>query len=194
MLQAVFGWRNSDLHEYEINGVRYGTDDGEGWGPPPKSERRTRLGAVAEEGTAFRYVYDFGDNWEHELVVEKILAAVPGATYPDCIAGRRSCPPEDCGGVWGYAEFLAAIGDPEHPEHDSMLEWVGGAFDPAEFDAGDFTHRLQLGRLVEQTPTDGSHPVPSRRPYWQVKASVEKTMSYSNPAELRDRVIGLTLA
>jgi Plasmid pRiA4b ORF-3-like protein len=149
ILQAAFGWWDSHLHEYEIDGVRYGTDDGEGWGPPPKSERRAQLGAVAKEGTVFRYVYDFGDNWEHKLVVEKILAAVPGATYPDCIAGRRACPPEDCGGVWGYTEFLAAIGDPGHPEHHSMLEWVGGAFDPDEFDASDFAHRVQLGRLVE---------------------------------------------
>jgi hypothetical protein len=60
-----------------------------------------------------------------------------------------SWPPEDCGGIWGYTEFLAATGDPGHPEHDSMLEWIGGAFDPAEFDASDFTHRLQLGRFAE---------------------------------------------
>ena len=72
ILQAAFGWWNSHLHEFDINGVRYGTDDGEGWGPPVKSEHRTRLGAVAEEGAAFRYVFDFGDNWEHKLVVEKI--------------------------------------------------------------------------------------------------------------------------
>ena len=72
ILQAAFGWWNSHLHEFDINGVRYGTDDGEGWGPPVKSEHRTRLRAVAEEGVAFRYVFDFGDNWEHKLVVEKI--------------------------------------------------------------------------------------------------------------------------
>ncbi len=150
ILQAAFGWWDCHLHEFEIDGVRYGTDDGEGWGgPPPKSELRTRLGAVAEEGTTIRYVYDFGDNWEHKLVVEKIIAAVPGTTYSDCIAGRRACPPEDCGGVWGYTSFLTAISDPTDPEHDSMLEWVGGAYDPAEFDASDFSHRLRLGRLVE---------------------------------------------
>jgi hypothetical protein len=149
VLQAAFGWWDCHLHEFEIDGARYGTDDGEGWGPSPKSERRARLGRVAKEGTAFRYVYDFGDNWEHKLVVEKVIAAVPGATYPACTAGRRACPPEDCGGVWGYADFLAVIDDPSHPEHDSMLEWVGGAFDPNPFDAGDFAHRLGLGRLAE---------------------------------------------
>ncbi len=149
VLQAAFGWWDSHLHEFEIDGVRYGNDDEEGWGPPPRSERRARLGAVTAEGMTFEYVYDFGDNWQHRLVVEKIVAAVPGTTYPACIAGRRACPPEDCGGVWGYADFLTAIGDPTHPEHDSMLEWVGGAYDPGEFDRSDFAHRLRLGRLVE---------------------------------------------
>ncbi|MDX6526907.1 MAG: hypothetical protein QOI43_2418 [Gaiellales bacterium] len=142
VLQAAFGWWNSHLYEFEIGGVRYGTDDGEGFGPPPKSERRTRLGAVTEAGTTFTYLYDFGDNWQHSVVVEKIIAAAPGATYPACIAGRRACPPEDCGGVWGYAEFLAAVSDPAHPEHDSMLEWAGGAFDPERFATSDFDERL----------------------------------------------------
>ena len=99
VLQAAFGWWNSHLYEFEIDGVRYGTDDGEGFGPRPKSERRTRLGAVTEAGTTFEYLYDLGDNWQHGIVVEKIIAAAPGATYPACIAGRRACPPEDCGGV-----------------------------------------------------------------------------------------------
>jgi hypothetical protein len=148
VLQAAFGWWDGHLHEFEIDGVRYGTDDGEGWGPPPKSERRSRLGAVTEDGTVFTYTYDFGDNWEHRIVVEKIFAAVPGARYPDCIAGRRACPPEDCGGAWGFGGFLNAIGDPTHPEHDEMLEWVGGSYDPKEFDVGDFAQRLRLGRLV----------------------------------------------
>jgi hypothetical protein len=104
---------------------------------------------LTEEGTTFEYVYDFGDNWQHRLMVEKILAAVPGATYPACIAGRRACPPEDCGGVWGYTDLLTAISDPPHPEHDSMLEWVGGVYDPGELDPSEFAHRLRLGRLVE---------------------------------------------
>jgi Plasmid pRiA4b ORF-3-like protein len=91
VLQAAFGWWDSHLHELEIDGVRYGTDDGESWG--------------------------------HRLVVKKIVTAAPGTTYPACIAGRRACPPEDCGGVWGNADFVTAISDPTHSEHDSMLEW-----------------------------------------------------------------------
>lgn len=149
VLQAAFGWADYHLHEFQIAGVRYGTDDGEGWGPPPRSERRARLGTVAEEGTTFEYTYDFGDNWQHRIVVERILAPVPGAAYPACVGGRRACPPEDCGGVGGYTDFLAAISDPAHPEHYSMLERAGGAFDPNAFDPGVFADPRQLGRLLE---------------------------------------------
>jgi len=80
--------------------------------------------------------------------VEKIVAAAPGATYPAFVAGRRACPPEGCGGVWGYTDFLTTISDPTHPEHDPTLEWAGGAFDPEAFDPGEFSRRVQLGRYV----------------------------------------------
>jgi len=79
------------------------------------------------------YTYDFGDGWEHSVTLEAILPQEPGLDYPRCLGGERACPPEDCGGTYGYAEFLAAIRDPEHEEHQSMLEWVGGAFDPEHF-------------------------------------------------------------
>jgi len=148
ILQAAFGWWDCHLHEFEIGGARYGADDGDGWGAPPKDERRARLGTVASERSVLKYVYDFGDDWEHKVVVEKILPAEAGANYPACIGGRRACPPEDCGGVWGYEEFLAAISDPEHDEHDSMLEWVGGEFDPGAFAPTDLSHRLRLGSLA----------------------------------------------
>jgi hypothetical protein len=101
-----------------------------------------------QEGSTFLYIYDFGDYWRHRIVVEKVLPAEVGTKYPACIGGRRACPPEDCGGPWGYQECLAAIADPDHEEHESMLTWVGGSFDPDAFDAGEFEHRLQLGRLV----------------------------------------------
>jgi pRiA4b ORF-3-like protein len=138
VLQGAFGWSDYHLHEFEIDGVRYGTDHGDGWGSPPKSENRARLGSVARQGTVIEYTYDFGDNWVHRVVVEKVGPADPKVSYPSCIAGKRACPPEDCGGVWGYGELLAAISDPDHPEHESMLEWVGGEFDPEAFDPAGF--------------------------------------------------------
>jgi len=119
-----------------------------GGGPPPKSERGARLGTVARQSTAIRYVYDFGDDWIHRVVVEKVLQANPRMSYPCCIAGKRACPPEDCGGVWGYQEFLAAISDADHPEHQSMLEWVGGEFDPEALDAASFAATRGLASLL----------------------------------------------
>lgn len=80
------------------------------------------------------YIYDFGDGWEHRIESEKILPRDENIEYPICIAGKRACPPEDCGGIWGYKEFLEAIRDPEHENHEELLEWVGGEFDPEAFD------------------------------------------------------------
>lgn len=147
ILQAAFGWWDCHLHEFDVDGVRYGSRDGEDWSPP-KDERRALLGNVVGVGSSFLYWYDFGDDWRHKVVVEKILPVQAGVAYPACTGGRRACPPEDCGGPWGYEAFLAVIGDPAHDEHESMLDWVGGTFDPEAFDKEDFQHWLQLGRLV----------------------------------------------
>ena len=133
-LQVAMGWDDYHLHEFEVAGVRYGADDGEGWGPAPKDERRTRLDRVASKGTRFTYEYDFGDGWEHDIEVEDVLDAEAGKAYPVCTAGQRACPPEDCGGVWGYEGFLAAVSDPSHEDHERQLEWVGGEFDPEHLD------------------------------------------------------------
>ena len=148
ILQAAFGWSDCHLHEFEIDGVRYGIDDGEGWGEPPKDERRARLRQVVGEGSSFAYVYDFGDNWQHKIAIEKVASAEAGARYPSCTGGRRACPPEDCGGVSGYQELLKVLADPDHEEHESMLEWVGGEFVPDAFDPAEFGHRLRLGLVA----------------------------------------------
>ena len=79
------------------------------------------------------YEYDFGDSWQHEIVLEKTLEPEPKVKYPRCVEGARACPPEDCGGIWGYADFLEAISDPKHPDHRDMKEWIGGKFDPEKF-------------------------------------------------------------
>jgi hypothetical protein len=138
VLQGAFGWSDCHLHEFEIDGVSYGADDGGGWWAPVEDERRTRLGRVAKQGTRIHYTYDFGDDWLHKVAVEKVLPADPKVRYPVCIGGKRACPPEDCGGVWGYEQLRAAISDPNHPQHEEMLEWVGGAFDPEDCDAAGF--------------------------------------------------------
>ncbi len=142
VVQVAMGWWDSHLHQFVVDGVIYGIDDGEGWGPPPVDERRTKLRDVASEGVRFSYEYDFGDGWEHRIEVEAIAAAEAGIAYPRCVAGRRACPPEDCGGPWGYGNLLAAIGDPNHDEHEAMVEWAGGPFDPARFDVAGVNARL----------------------------------------------------
>jgi hypothetical protein len=144
ILQTAFGWQDCHLHEFRIDEVRYGTDDGEGWGPPPRNERQARLGTIAAAGMSFEYVYDFGDDWRHKIVVEKVLPAEKGATYPTCTGGRRAGPPEDCGGLWGYMDLIEAIRDPGHPDRESMLAWVGGRFDPAAFDRSEVARRLRF--------------------------------------------------
>jgi hypothetical protein len=85
-------------------------------------------------GTTVPYEYDFGDGWEHELTLEAILPRQVGQKYPFCVDGARACPPEDCGGVYGYENVLTVIQNPTHEEHESMLEWLGGRFDPERFD------------------------------------------------------------
>jgi hypothetical protein len=149
VIQAAFGWWNFHLHEFEVGRTRYRVPDpDDDWGEPPRDERRTRLDTVASEGSTFRYTYDFGDNWTHRCVVEKVLPASRVAPVPACIDGRRACPPEDCGGTWAYRELLEILADPEHPEHDERRDWLGGWFDPEAFDASEFADNFRTGRLA----------------------------------------------
>jgi hypothetical protein len=138
ILQVVMGWYDCHLHQFKAHGAYYGTRDrdlGIGWGVEVRSERAAKLSQIAPtEKSRFTYEYDFGDSWEHDILVEKIMPPEEGVSYPICIKGKRACPPEDVGGIWGYDSFLEAMQDPKHPEHEDMLEWVGGSFDPEEFD------------------------------------------------------------
>jgi hypothetical protein len=146
VIQLSMGWTNSHLHQFKIDGDYYSDPDFDmdEYLDEVGDESRTTLGkVVAKEGVRFIYDYDFGDSWQHEIEVEKILPVVEGETYPQCIAGKRACPPEDCGGVWGYADFLNVIGDPKNPEHDEMLEWAGGAFDPERCDLAAINWQLR---------------------------------------------------
>jgi hypothetical protein len=100
-----------------------------------QNERRVRLNAILRKSKdRMVYEYDFGDGWEHDVVLERSAASLPDSPQVRVIGGQRACPPEDVGGIGGYYAYLEAIEDPAHPEHDDMLEWAGGAFDPAAFD------------------------------------------------------------
>jgi hypothetical protein len=143
IIQVAMGWTNSHLHQFMVGQTYYGEPHPD-YGFEMKNERRARLNQIASrEGSRFRYEYDLGDSWLHDLLVEKILEPEPGQWYPVCIEGKRACPPEDVGGVWVYAGFLEAIGDPDHPEHEDYLEWIGGEFDPEEFDLEETNEMLR---------------------------------------------------
>lgn len=133
VIQIAMGWTDSHLHQFIINGEYYGIPSPEDF-EPMINERRHTLYEIAGLTRKFVYEYDFGDSWEHEIVIEKSLPPEAGADYPVCIKGKRACPPEDVGGVWGYDNFLQALKDPKHDEHDMYIEWIGDDFDPEEFD------------------------------------------------------------
>lgn len=147
VLQVAMGWQDCHLHEFQIGGESYGVrdaNDGFGGEPGCINERKVRLSQkFSQPGDEAAYTYDFGDGWEHSIVLEKIIAPEAGVSYPFCAAGELHAPPEDCGGVGGYYELLDAIRDPNHEDHEEMLDWVGGAFDPESFSADDVNERLR---------------------------------------------------
>ncbi len=143
IIQTAMGWTDSHLHQFIIADEYFGITSPEDW-QPVMNERRYRLNQIApSEKVKFIYEYDFGDSWEHEILVEKIQAPEAGIKYPLCIKGKRACPPEDVGGVWGYMEFVEAMRDPNHEEHDSYIEWWDDDFDPEEFDIEAVNKALQ---------------------------------------------------
>jgi len=133
IIQEAMPWSNSHLHQFTVGEIEYSDPafDLE----DTKDERRAKLHTIAPtEGARFEYIYDFGDYWEHVIEVEKILPDDPGRKLPVCIKGKRACPPEDVGSIWGYDTFLEALSDPNHPDHAMYSEWIGGKFDPEAFD------------------------------------------------------------
>jgi hypothetical protein len=136
VIQAAMGWTNSHLHDFVIDGRNYGIPDDEWAGDQPMLDdrRQTVGGVLGTEVQRFSYLYDFGDHWQHTVVVEQVMLPNETNTWPLCLDGRNACPPEDVGGIGGYMEFLQAIRDPTHEEHDAMWRWCGGPFDPAGFD------------------------------------------------------------
>jgi hypothetical protein len=139
VIQTCMGWDDYHLHEFDIGDERYGDprqwQDDFGGDSDVGNEGKVKLSQIVAQGIKkFGYVYDMGDNWDHTIQVEKVLDTESGVRYPRCIEGKRACPPEDCGGPWGYGDFLEAIKNPKHERHEELLEWVGEEFDPEAFD------------------------------------------------------------
>jgi hypothetical protein len=160
-IQAAMGWSNSHLYEIRGRDVGWGEPDAD-WGDGPLDARKARLVDVLEDvGTkTLRYLYDFGDGWEHTIKVERITDALPGIAYPRLVEAAGRCPPEDVGGPWGYAELLEAIGDPKHERHAELKEWVEDDFDPNVVDADQLADALAAlaKRWSRKSPAKRTRP------------------------------------
>ena len=141
VLQTAMGWQDYHLHLFDVRGVLYG--DVEDFPGELGDEDTFTVGDAAAVAGEWRYQYDFGDGWDHDIRVGQRLASV-GPGTPHCVDGARACPPEDCGGPHGYERLLSVLADPTDPEHDELLEWVGGEFDPDAFDLAATNEVLEL--------------------------------------------------
>lgn len=150
---AAMGWTDSHLHGFRVRGETYGTPDLQ-WGNSVRDERRFELATIAPSvGNTFTYDYDYGDGWTHRVVVEAVEPIDPAVVYPRCIKGKRACPPEDCGGPFGYEQLLEALRDPKQDDHGEMLAW-SGPIDSNEFDLEETNaHLRSLVRSQQPTKT-----------------------------------------
>ncbi|MBV8607921.1 MAG: plasmid pRiA4b ORF-3 family protein [Singulisphaera sp.] len=139
-IQTAMGWTNSHLHHFWVGEQLYGdpmlmAENFEDMAY--KDSTTTKVSDILpKNGKRFRFVYeyDFGDGWQHEVLFERCVQAEASKKYPLCMEGARACPPEDVGGTWGYADFLDAIQDPDNERYEELREWVGGSFEPEDFD------------------------------------------------------------
>ena len=145
VLQIVMGWENSHMHEFRAGKVSFGEPSPDYLGKMLDAKKVELRKVAQNEKERFKYIYDFGDGWEHDLIVEKILAPETGTDYPVCLAGERACPPEDCGGIGGYAMLLTALSGPKTADERDLVEWAGD-FDPDQFDLDAINSRLKRMR------------------------------------------------
>jgi len=154
IIQQSMEWVNYHLHEFHVKDMLIGDPEQLcGWGMDRDDEvideAEIRLAELRlREGAKFEYVYDFGDDWQHVILLEKKLERDPDAHYPLCIKAVKSGPPEDVGGIWGYYNMLEALDDPEHPEHEEFSDWLGGeGWDPDEVSLEEINSSLRLARV-----------------------------------------------
>jgi hypothetical protein len=155
VLQTAMGWHDCHMHEFRAGERHFGRPDPEdiSMGMQVENERNIRLSSVLRRpGAKLIYTYDFGDNWEHAIVLEKLLPLLPDMTSPMCIDGSLACPPDDCGGIPGFYELLDALADPKHEQHQEMRDWIGGDFDPQAFSVEEVNRKLAPRRRAVKVP------------------------------------------
>lgn len=151
LLQDATGWTNSHLHRFIVAGVPYSDPAIDEEGSFEDEHDLTLAKALPKVGARIVYRYDYGDNWEHEIELEEMLSRTPDMAVPSCLDGRRACPPEDCGGSYGYENLLKALADPDHEDHDRLKEWLGGGFDPEAFDLNRVNEAIKTDRTRKLT-------------------------------------------
>jgi len=140
VIQSAMGWEGGHLHDFDVGFARYGDPDNT---DDVDDEAEVALGTLMRAGaTRFRYTYDFGDDWVHQIVAEGMVPRTEGQRYPACIGGKRACPPEDSGGPYGLAQLMAVRADPSHPDHAEMAEWLEEDYDPEAFSVAEADARI----------------------------------------------------
>jgi hypothetical protein len=151
VLMAAMGWEGYHLHQFVVADVVTFSmpDEDNEW---TIDERKVTLQQISRNGSTFAFEYDFGDGWRHTVLVESVGEPDPQHKPPMLLDGANACPPEDCGGAWGYADLKAALADPGHDEHESMRDWVGDDFDPASFDLASAAKRVRAVKVRPVSP------------------------------------------
>jgi hypothetical protein len=148
IIQTSMGWENEHLHQFIKNRMFYTVrmKDDDFWDEMANVDyKKIKISdLLTEEGEKIIYEYDFGDNWEHDVILEKILPFDKKMEIPFCLNGKMNCPPEDCGGIWGYSDMLKIIKQPGHKEYNNVIEWLGDEFDSEYFD------RDQINKLLKE--------------------------------------------
>ena len=160
VIQAAMGWTDTHLYEFRVGDAGWGVPDPDGFYDGPMNAKKMTLEKLLDRtGTrTIQYVYDFGDDWDHSIRIERVNEAAPGITYPRLLKATGACPPEDIGGAWGYEEFLEALADPDYEQHADMVHWSGGDFD-AE-DAGIDSIIERFDRLAKKWAPRARKPKP----------------------------------
>ena len=145
IIQIAMGWTDSHLHSFNYQGEEYGIPDPEfDFGDEMKDENRYKVGSLLKyPKDKMSYTYDFGDNWEHVITLEDIETDCKEPSLPVCIAGKKACPPEDCGGIYGYYGMLTELEDGDSEELEEIKDWLGEDFNPDLFDMNGINQALK---------------------------------------------------